>query len=453
MGVGDYMNVTLNYHRRHGLHCEGKHTAGTYTSEPEERKKGWARCKCLIYASGSLNRVARRMGTKKADWQAARELMAPYIAANSWEPPPDPTDLPPKHHRNATDLPPADPDDDRVPEMAPGKRCGMEEAIAAYLDEYRAAAWNTQKLCRYATTDLQTRSTGLGLRWVHEWTPLLVRQLRASWQVSPATARKKLGSLKTFFEFCLEAGWVLHNPARIKAQRGVKRFSVSSGKQRLPFTDEELERMYAGCKSYGLAEEKIRPNRYSGLIIPLFKWGGEDLADFISISVYTGMRISDVATFHIERLLESGEVHIRTIKSQGETKVYTWVPEWLAQNIRARARKFGPYIFGSHATDKIDSITDPWRERLDSLWKQTGPWKVKPVHHRFRHTFARVLLQHGTPVATVAELMGNTEAIVRKHYKAWVPELQERTTAILKLAFAGAPRPEVVRKSKVQAIG
>src|SRR5947209_19763963 len=83
------MVVALNYHRRHGLNCVGKHAAGTYSSEPEERKKGWARCRCLIYASGSLNRVARRFATKQADWQAAAQLMAPYIAANSWELPED----------------------------------------------------------------------------------------------------------------------------------------------------------------------------------------------------------------------------------------------------------------------------------------------------------------------------------------------------------------------------
>src|SRR5580692_3290041 len=32
------------------------------------------------------------------------------------------------------------------------------------------------------------------------------------------------------------------------------------------------------------------------------KWTGQDLSDFISISVYTGLRISDVATFRADRL-------------------------------------------------------------------------------------------------------------------------------------------------------
>jgi len=50
--------------------------------------------------------------------------------------------------------------------------------------------------------------------------------------------------------------------------------------------------------------------------------------------------ISDVATFHTDRLLDNGECHIRTTK--GGQKVYTWIPEWLQERIHERARRFGP---------------------------------------------------------------------------------------------------------------
>jgi hypothetical protein len=33
---------------------------------------------------------------------------------------------------------------------------------------------------------------------------------------------------------------------------------------------------------------------------------------------------SDVETFHIERLLKSGECHVRTTKTGRKVKVYTW---------------------------------------------------------------------------------------------------------------------------------
>ncbi len=39
-----------------------------------------------------------------------------------------------------------------------------------------------------------------------------------------------------------------------------------------------------------------------------------------------------------------------------------------------------------------------------------------PTHHRFRHTFARILLQQGdVSIRDVAELLGDTEETVRKH--------------------------------------
>ena len=41
----------------------------------------------------------------------------------------------------------------------------------------------------------------------------------------------------------------------------------------------------------------------------------------------------------------------------------------------------------------------------------------------------------GVTVRDVAELLGNTEDMIRKHYGAWVPERQARLTKILKEAI------------------
>jgi hypothetical protein len=49
----------------------------------------------------------------------------------------------------------------------------------------------------------------------------------------------------------------------------------------------------------------------------------------------------------------------------------------------------------------------------------------------------------------VAELLGNTEQMVRKHYSAWIPERQERLTAVLKAAFSEKPRPKVFELTKM----
>ncbi|MBV9267828.1 MAG: site-specific integrase, partial [Acidobacteriaceae bacterium] len=162
-----------------------------------------------------------------------------------------------------------------------------------------------------------------------------------------------------------------------------------------------------------------------------------------SVSVYTGLRISDVATFHVERLLDNGECHIRTTKTG--RKVYTWIPDWLQTRIRDRAVSHGPWIFGTHRTTDINVITDIWRRKLNRLWALCGPWTEKPTPHRFRHTFARILLQKpGVTERDVAELLGDTEEMVRKHYSAWMPERQARLTKVLKDAFKEKPKPKIV---------
>lgn len=464
------MNPTLNYHRRHGRDCDGKHAAGTYTSEPEERKKNHKRCHCPIYASGSLQYVAKRYATKRTEWSEAADLMAPYLAANSWEPT---GIIPPPRRPTEGGMASVGSDGEAVPKRPSGKRCLIENAISMFLAEHRQAqsSPNTQRTYRYTLGEatektplgaecLKKYSDDLGLRYVHEWEePGLVRQYRASWHVTPLTATKKLGHLKTFFEFCLENGWVTHNPARIKSRRN--QTDPSELQQRQPYTDDDLARMYEGCRDFGNSVMREWPKKKDGrqvLEISMArqynrKWTGVDLADFIALSVHTGLRISDVATFHIDRLQEDGRIHIRTIKSQGNTKVCTWAPAWLVDRIRARGKEFGPLIFGAHTTTDINAITDGWRKRLKRLWAECGEWKLQPLPHRFRHTFARILLQDGRSVAVVADLLGNTEAIVRKHYKFEVQELQDATAARLRGAFANTPRPDQPRRAKVKAIG
>jgi len=62
-----------------------------------------------------------------------------------------------------------------------------------------------------------------------------------------------------------------------------------------------------------------------------------------------------------------------------------------------------------------------------------------------RHTFARILLQRpGVTVRDVAELLGNSEQMVRKHYAAWIPERQARLTRILQDAFEDRPKPNLI---------
>jgi integrase len=93
---------------------------------------------------------------------------------------------------------------------------------------------------------------------------------------------------------------------------------------------------------------------------------------------------------------------------------------------------------------RLETVTNTWRRRLDRVFRLAQAFDEKPTPHRFRHTFARILLQRGVPVADVADLLGDDEATVREHCARWVLERQARLTKILKEAFDDKPRPKLV---------
>lgn len=402
--------MALALYRRHRLECTAAHQHNSFSTELEERKRGWKRCECPIFASGSLQKKFRRQTTGRWEWDDAKTVAGAFEQAGNW----DGAIAPPQ--------PKTSPSDGKPPE-----RITVEHAVKVFLAELsETIAAGTHKKYRLLLTKFKEFSTARGYVMIDQWDTADVREFRTSWAINPRTGARRMSMLKPFFEYCLGNEWINRNPA--KPVKNPKGREMETAEQRLPFTDEELKKMYDACPKYGS---------------PKHRWTGDDVADFISLSIYTGLRISDVALFHIDRLSKTGEIRLRTTKAG--THVNTWVPQWLQDRIRERAKIHGDFIFGSHATKDLDVITEGWRRKLQAVWKLCGKWKVEPTPHRFRHTFARILLQKpGVTVRDVAELLGNTEAIVIKHYSAWIPERQDRLTRILREAFDDKPRPKLV---------
>ncbi|HUJ22040.1 MAG TPA: tyrosine-type recombinase/integrase, partial [Bryobacteraceae bacterium] len=399
--------------------------------EADELRRSWKKCSCPIYASGTLKGRFKRRNTERTSWEEARALAKVWEDAGSWNP-------------SATVEEPLAlaPVPEPAVQPATDGRVTVARAIEAFTADFEEhAATNTRKTYTLLLKKMKAFSDARGFVMLDQWGPIDVREFRSSWGVKPQTAAKDMSTVKAFFEFCLSNEWLTRNPARlVKNPRG-RDAADRRNEQKLPFSDDELRKMYDACETkYGKQEVKwsrsIHYQHARGEYARYhYKWSGQDLADFISVSVYTGLRISDVTTFHIDRMLSTGEIQVRTTKAG--THVYTWVPEWLQERIRARASEFGPYIFGQHQTSDMNVVTDVWRRKMKRPWSLCGPWTAKPTAHRFRHTFARILLQPpGVGVRDVAELLGNTEQMVRKHYAAWIPERQDRLTAVLRAAFS-----------------
>jgi len=437
------MAAILNYHRCHGKNCRGGHAQDTFTSKPEEQKKGWKKCDCFIVANGSLGKVAKRKTTKQRDWAQAEAVMAPFIEANSWEIEAVPVAPQPLAEPQA--------------EGADVKKKGlMTDAVAAFLADHRKydSAFGTIRNHEIRLDLALEFCQRKGIVQVDQWTRELVQEFLDMREVSLATRKDYQDKHAAFLNWCMGNGWRTErdNPAKFKvAIRNVATSRLKKNRQKYDFSNEELTRMFTAA----LEKYDLFCKSRSGEIVPTTacharRFFGKDVADFMAVKLLTGMRISNVAKFHIRQLKDDNQVHIRTIK--GDVPVYTAVPPELGDIMRERAKRFGPYIFGEHRTNQIGVVTACWRNRLNFLWELCGPWERKPTPHRLRHTFARIVLDAGKSAREVGILLGNTEAVVNEYYSAFGKARQEKLAEEMRGAFAGVPNHFTRTPGKVQPI-
>ena len=406
--------MPLKLYRRHRKECEADLPEDARTGEVEERRRGWKKCSCLIHASGTLNGKFTRKQTGKYTWEEAKALAAKWEEADSWdgkaEPPPEPLS----------------------PPASVSARITIDAASEVFLSlrESDRIAPATLRKYRTFTKQLQAFAASRGYVMLDQLTAADVDRFYSGLSLGPRTKGKRLGTLRSFFRFCINRKWLPENPVSsdLKPPLGANRVA-----NKAPFTDAELERIITACDTLG-AVTWINEQGHGA-------WTGEDTKDFIWTLAYTGLRISDVAFFDIKRL-HGNEVFLRAKKNGGD--VFAYIPDWLRDRLIQRSKVHGSMLFIVGPSRRLETVTNTWRRRLERVFRLAGPFEEKPTPHRFRHTFARILLQRGVPVADVADLLGDDEATVREHYARWVPERQARLTKILKEAFEDKPKPRLV---------
>ena len=404
--------MPLSRYRRHRQECEAGHPEESRSGEFEERSKKWKRCGCRIYAAGILGGKFRRRYTGKSTWEEAKGVVAVWEAAGSWD------------GLSKIEEPAAP-----APEPESG-RIAIADAIAAFLVIRAGAKIAPATLRKYRTFTKQLRAyaDNKGYVMLDQFTSGDIDVFYSGWNLGARSKGKALGTLRNFFKFCMNREWLAKNPVTsdLKPPLGANRVA-----NKVPFTDSDLQRIIDACDRLGAVE--WNNGRKTGV------WTGEDVKDFIWLLTYTGLRISDVGLFRIDRL-HGNEVFLRAKKNGGD--VFTWIPDWLAQRLTQRAKRHGPRPFVTGESDRLETVTDLWRRRINKVFELAGRFEDTPTPHRFRHTFARILLQRGVPVADVADLLGDDEDTVREHYARWVPERQARLTNILRDAFNDKPRPK-----------
>lgn len=262
-------------------------------------------------------------------------------------------------------------------------------------------------------------------------------------RIGPVTWKVELQTLRTFFGYCISHKWLTSNPAKeLKAPRNLKPNEV------VPYTLHEESRILAACDQIGGGKYHRSGAGYEQL----------RARAMIMLLRHTALRVSDVATLRKDAISFDEEkstwrVFVRTQKS-GEP-VYLPIPDDLKMVLDAlplprNAAQDCPYYFWNGGTLRR-AVVGIAERTLGAVFQKSG---VKNAHaHRYRHTLATRLLGDGASFQTVADILGNTEAIVRKHYGKWSKGRQDIIDRLMLAHFQSAGVTNPVTKLSHEKMG
>jgi integrase len=222
-----------------------------------------------------------------------------------------------------------------------------------------------------------------------------LRTYRESWKLSPGSAVKKVGGIRTFFGFCQESGWVKSNPAKLLKLPVVRNPAI-------PFSPEQMEKI--------LWATEIYPDNPRGR--------KAQVRAFVLVLRYTGLRIGDAVSLK-RASINDGKLHLRTAK----TGTAVWLPlKKEAIEALEKIGGIGDFFFWTGA-GTLKSAISSWHRSMKALFKLAA---VRGHCHQFRHYFSVDLLSHGVPIEDVAVLLGHqNSAITARYYNAFVKSRQE----------------------------
>jgi integrase len=152
---------------------------------------------------------------------------------------------------------------------------------------------------------------------------------------------------------------------------------------------------------------------------------------------YTGLRVGDVATLARDRV-RGDEIHLYTAKNG--TPVRLPIQRELQAALDAlpapRGEADSRYFFWSGHGSARSMVRDATRTLAAVFAASSVP---AACAHRFRHTLATEILERGGSIEDAADVLGNSPAIVRKHYAKWSVRRQERISNLMRAVFAGTP--------------
>jgi integrase/recombinase XerD len=371
----------LTLYRRHELGCS-------------YRGKDPKKCSCPVWIDGAVGgkRERRALGTR--NWREAED------------------------ERRRIE----DPDFGGVRCIQPGcqakvdaGRCDRHtRAVPAAIAAYHAAHQDVAAVTAHQRTAclrlLEEFLLARGVGPVEDITLEALNEFRTSRSVSPRTWVKELGHIRHFLRFCVDNEWCLRNWAlKVEMPKKLK------AAEREPYQPQEVARIIAACDTIGRAPyERLRAR---ALVLALR---------------HTGLRIGDVATLKRDRV-RHGEVFIRTTKNGKIVRLP--LPPELRSALDAPPPPRGAaggecaYFFWSGNGSPAAAIRDV-RRTLEAVYEASGVRGA--ISHRFRHTLATEVLEIGGSIEEAADILGDSPAIIAKHYLKWSQRRQARIFDVMR---------------------
>ena len=237
-------------------------------------------------------------------------------------------------------------------------------------------------------------------------------RFRADRRVAPITSLKELDTLRQFWSYCMARDLCKENIAQ-----KIKGPTITSPNDVEPYSVTEVDRIIAATQTFGRTQyERVRAKA------------------IIMVLRFTALRIGDVAVLRRDRItMENGRWVIFLRAAKNNKPVFLPIPVQMKEALDAVPipRKGVPgcpyYFWSGHA--KVKSIVSVVGECVSAVFKKSG---VEKAHaHRFRHTLATELLGAGASFEEVADILGDSVEVIKKHYAKWSSARQARVTVLM----------------------
>ncbi|HUA60995.1 MAG TPA: tyrosine-type recombinase/integrase [Verrucomicrobiae bacterium] len=271
----------------------------------------------------------------------------------------------------------------------------------------------------------------------------VLEEFRSSRNIGKVTWKVERQMLVTFFGYCVRKKWIATNPAKeLKSPRNLKPNEV------VPYTFHEESQILAACDQIGGGRYHRSGANYEQL----------RARAMVMLLRHTALRVSDVCTLRKDAISWDQEnatwrVLLRTQKSA--EPVFLPIPEGLkllldALPLPRNAPQDCPCYFRNGSTSPRAAVGIAERT-LAAVFQKSA---VKNAHaHRYRHTLATRLLEQGATFEQVADILGNSPEVVRKHYGKWSKGRQANIDRLMMAHFETAAVTNPVTKKSYENSG